>query len=64
MKIGDLVRVVRYHFGNDQKQEIGIIIGHYVSQGGFDVWRVAAKNDGASPGSYNTRELRVINESR
>ena len=62
MKAGDLVRIVRYHFGNDQVRETGVIIKHnHMSQGGFDVWSVFI-NETGNRGLYHSGELRIINE--
>jgi len=62
MKAGDLVRIVRYHFGNDQVRETGVIIKHsYMSEGGFDVWSVFVNETGARR-LYTSKELRIINE--
>ncbi len=64
MKVGDLVRIVRYHFGNDQVHETGMIIEHsHVSQGGFDVWSVFVNETGKRR-RYTSGELRILNESR
>ena len=64
MKTGDLVRIVRHHFGNDQVRETGVVLElSYVSQGGFDVWTVFV-NETGNLRRYTSGELRILNESR
>lgn len=64
MKAGDLVRIARYHFGNDQLRETGVILKlSHVSQGGFDVWTVFINETGLRR-RFTTGELRILNESR
>jgi|2_EtaG_2_1085320.scaffolds.fasta_scaffold02583_8 hypothetical protein len=62
MKVGDLVRIVRYHYGNIQSHDTGLIIKHsHVSEGGYDVWSVFVNRTGERH-LYNSEELRIINE--
>jgi hypothetical protein len=63
VKVGDFVRIARYHFGNDQVRETGVIIDHQESMGGFDIWTVYL-NETGKRGWYNTGELRILDESR
>ena len=63
MKVGDLVRIKNHSWGGSFA--FGVIMGHWISEGGYDVWTVVMNGKPIEKPSYfNTHELLVLNESR